>query len=55
MSPFLSLIITHCCLPAANILLARDGTAKLADVGLAKVVTKDYLSAVNTMGTFCWA
>ncbi|GAB4813247.1 hypothetical protein N2152v2_000293 [Parachlorella kessleri] len=51
----LSAVLTHCTDLVTNILLARDGTAKLADVGLAKVVTKDYLSAVNTMGTFCWA
>lgn len=51
--------LLHVCLPAcgvalpsaANILLARDGTAKLADVGLAKTAaTKDYLTAVHTMG-----
>jgi hypothetical protein len=40
-------------LPAANILLARDGSCKLADVGLAKVAD-DYLTAVNTMGTFAY-
>lgn len=36
-------------------LLSRDGTAKLADVGLAKTnLTKNYLSQVQAMGTFAW-
>ena len=44
-------------LPAGNCLLARDGTCKLADVGLAKAMTQDkpYLTAVSNMGTFAWA
>jgi hypothetical protein len=36
----------------SNVLLARDGTAKIADVGLA--ITADYFSAGSATGTFRW-
>lgn len=35
---------------SANILLARDLTAKIADVGLAKILHKDYLSSLREVG-----
>lgn len=42
-------------LKSANILLARDFTAKLADVGLARILHDDVLSTRREVGTFAWA
>ena len=40
---------------SANVLLSRDGTCKIADVGLAKsLLTRGYLSQAGTLGTFSW-
>ena len=48
--------IVHRDIKSSNILLARDGTAKLADVGLAKILRNDYLSTLQgQLGTFAWA
>ena len=38
-----------------NVLLSANFTAKIADVGLAKLQNKDYLSAQQTVGTFTWS
>ena len=46
--------VMHLDLKSANILIARDGTAKIADVGLAKILTRDN-TCVSTEGTFDWA
>ena len=42
-------------LQSQNILLARDGTAKVADVGLARVLNRDYVTSLDMAGTFAWA
>lgn len=42
-------------LKSANILLARDFTAKIADVGLARILQDDMLSTRKEVGTFAWA
>ena len=45
-----------CCLQdlkSANILLTRDGTAKIADVGLAKIMSRE-LTQVSARGSFDW-
>ncbi|BDA50936.1 probable serine/threonine-protein kinase DDB_G0267514 at C-terminar half [Coccomyxa sp. Obi] len=43
-------------LKSHNVLLTRDGTAKIADVGLAKVLTQGYVSKLEEVaGTFAWA
>jgi serine/threonine protein kinase len=34
-----------------NILLARDGTAKIADVGLARILNRDYVTSLDMAGT----
>eukprot|EP00884_Botryococcus_braunii_P016058 jgi/Botrbrau1/3135/Bobra.0070s0107.2 len=47
--------IVHFDLKSANILLARDWTAKLADVGLSKILKNEYLSTLRAVGTFCWS
>ena len=39
--------IVHFDLKSPNILLARDYTAKIADVGLAKILQADFLSTLK--------
>ncbi|GAB4815748.1 hypothetical protein N2152v2_002794 [Parachlorella kessleri] len=45
--------IVHFDLKSPNILLSRDGTAKVGDVGMAKVLAMDYVSGV--VSTLAWA
>ncbi len=45
----------HFDLKSANILLARDNTAKIADVGLAKIMHRQFLSSLYNVGTFAWS
>ena len=47
--------IVHFDLKSANILLSRDFTAKIADVGLAKIMEQQFLSTLYCVGTFAWA
>ena len=47
--------IVHFDLKSPNILLMRDYTAKLADVGLSRYLTRDCLTATATIGTFIYA
>lgn len=44
--------IIHFDLKSPNILLTRDGTAKIGDVGMAKFLAKDYVTGV--VGTLAW-
>lgn len=47
--------IVHFDLKSANVLLSRDCTAKIADVGLAKIMQQQFLSTLYCVGTFAWA
>lgn len=47
--------IVHFDLKSANVLLTREGVAKIADVGFARVMNSQYVSRQDTFGTFAWA
>ncbi|KAK9807188.1 hypothetical protein WJX73_005815 [Symbiochloris irregularis] len=47
--------IVHFDLKSPNILLARDLTAKIADVGLAKIMQGELFTNVSAIGTMAWA
>ena len=50
----MDLQIVHLDLKSHNILLGRGGVAKIADVGLAKIMSRSQTRASAT-GTFDWA
>ncbi|KAL4437815.1 hypothetical protein ABPG77_005727 [Micractinium sp. CCAP 211/92] len=45
--------IIHLDIKSANVLLTRDGAAKVGDVGMAKIMAGDYVSGV--VGTLAWS
>lgn len=45
--------IMHADLKSSNILIARDGTAKIADVGMARVMAQDYVTGI--ISTLAWS
>ena len=47
--------IVHMDLKSPNILLAKDFTAKIADVGLARSVSTNLLTHMSSVGTIAWA
>ncbi|KAL4418721.1 hypothetical protein ABPG77_008592 [Micractinium sp. CCAP 211/92] len=46
--------IVHLDVKSSNILLTASGTAKLGDVGLARILHSTYLSELPLVGTFAW-
>lgn len=46
--------MAHLDLKSSNVLLASDGTAKIADVGLAALISRSYLSQMAPAGTWAW-
>ena len=42
------------CWRSANILLSRHGSAKIGDIGMARVLNRDYLTVLSGLGTFAW-
>jgi serine/threonine protein kinase len=51
----LAIMQVHMDVKSPNVLLGRNNLAKLADVGLAKFLHKDYLSVAKSVGTFAWS
>ncbi|PRW21099.1 serine threonine- kinase [Chlorella sorokiniana] len=48
--------IVHLDIKSANVLLTRDGTAKVGDVGMAKIMAEDYVSGgQGAFGTLAWS
>ncbi|CAL8468908.1 g8449 [Coccomyxa elongata] len=47
--------IAHLDIKSGNVLLTREGKAKIADVGLAQMVQNTHISNLNGMGTFAYA
>ena len=47
--------IAHLDIKSANVLLTREGKAKISDVGLARVVQASHISSLDAQGTFAYA
>ena len=46
--------VVHLDLKSSNVLIAGDGSAKISDVGLAALMSQDYLSQMAPAGTWFW-
>ena len=46
--------VVHLDLKSSNVLIAGDGSAKISDVGLAALMSQDYLSQMAPAGTWSW-
>lgn len=47
--------VIHRDLKSKNVLLTRDGVAKIGDVGMAKIMSDGYLTRDGALGTMAWA
>ena len=47
--------LIHCDIKSPNILLGKDLTAKIADVGLARSITNNQITQMTSIGTMAWA
>ncbi|PRW39362.1 serine threonine- kinase [Chlorella sorokiniana] len=47
--------IVHFDVKSPNVLLARDGTAKISDVGMAKIMAQEFSGITGNVGTLAWA
>lgn len=47
--------IVHMDLKSPNILLGKDMTAKIADVGLARSINNSQITQMTSIGTMAWA
>lgn len=47
--------VIHRDLKSKNVLLTRDGVAKIGDVGMAKILSDGYLTRDGALGTMAWA
>ena len=46
--------VVHLDLKSSNVLIAGDGSAKISDVGLAALMSQNYLSQMAPAGTWSW-
>ena len=46
--------MVHLDLKSSNVLIAADGSAKISDVGLAALMSQNYLSQMAPAGTWSW-
>ena len=46
--------VVHLDMKSCNVLIAADGTAKISDVGLAALMSHNYLSKTAPAGTWAW-
>ena len=46
--------VVHLDLKSSNVLIAADGSAKISDVGLAALMSQNYLSQMAPAGTWSW-
>lgn len=46
--------VVHLDLKSCNVLIAADGTAKISDVGMAALLSNNYLSRTAPAGTWAW-
>lgn len=46
--------VMHLDIKSGNVLLSRDGTAKVADVGLARIARESHCTRAEPVGSWAW-